>query len=812
MRMPLSWLAEHVAHGLDPEALAERLDMTGTAVESIERRGVPDADGNLARFVVGRVISAEQHPNADRLRVCVVDTGDAEPRQIVCGAPNVAAGQHVPVALPGALLPGSDRPLGTAKLRGVESNGMICSARELELGEDHAGIMVLADAPTPGTPVGEILPIAGETVLDLEITSNRPDCLSIAGLAREIAAVTGHGYCPPVTDPPVAQGPGRTADHLAVRVDDPDLCSRYLARVLVDVTVAPSPEWLQRRLDAAGMRPISNVVDITNYVMLLTGQPLHAFDLDRVAGPEIVVRRARAGERIVTLDGQERLLSAEMLLICDGEGPTAVAGVMGGGDSEVEATTTRVLLEAATFDGPSVMRASVALGLRTESSARFEKGLRPELAQRGSDLACRLIAEICGGKLVEEPLDVAAAVPELPLVTMRHARAAALLGMEVDPDVAVDILTRLGCTIVEAGRETLSVRVPFERAGDLTREADLIEEVGRIHGYEHVEAALPRSATPGGRTPMQTLRERVADRLVTRGFSEIVGYRFVPADDLDRLGLAADDPRRNLVRLAHPISEEFAVMRRATLPGLLRAAAHNQARQRPGGRIFEIGRVYSPREDGMADETDLASVLVFGPQGGGHWRSREEAFDLHSGLGLMADLAGLAGARPVAVANEAPYFHPRRQARLEADGAIVGWVGEVHPRVLREFEVRGPATMLVLSFAGLMAAASSGLARYEPVLTVPASTRDLSLVLDEEVSAARVLAVARAAGGALVRAVRVFDRYTGEGIGAGRVSLAIRLEIADPERTLVDAEIDAPVAAVVAALTSELGAELRGRS
>jgi phenylalanyl-tRNA synthetase beta chain len=810
VRLPLSWLADHVAHELTADVLALRLAASGTNVEEVIEHRVSDADGNLANFRVGRVIEAVKHPDADRLRVCQVDTSDGEPRQIVCGAANVVTGLTVAVALPGALLPGAQEPLRVVKLRGVESQGMICSARELGLGQDHAGIMELQDGLTPGAPLADALPIS-ETVIDLEITSNRPDCLSITGLAREVAAFTQTRYCPPVDAEPPADGPGSVGDYVALRVDAPDLCPRYMARVLVDVEVGPSPIWLAARLEAAGMRSISNVVDVTNYVMLLTGQPLHAFDLDKLAGPEIVVRRAAAGEPITTLDDVQRTLDPDVLAICDADRPMVIAGIMGAADCEVSDTTRRIMLEAATFDGPNILRTSLRLGLRSESSSRFEKRLPTELPPRAMAIACRMLIETCGAVLVPGTLDACEPIPQRPPVVLRHGRAETILGVPVAPERSVEILTRLGFGVEELP-DGLRVQVPFERAGDVTREIDLIEEVARIEGFDQIPAVLPRTAVAGGRSPAQALREKLADRLVTRGVSEIISYRFVPEADADRLQMSAEDPRRNVVRLAKPMSEEMAVMRRSMLPGLLRAAAHNQAHQRPSGGLFEIGRTYAPREDGLADEREFVAVLRFGPPSAEHWRATPGTLDIHSGIGLFADLTSVVGVSVHPEANDAPYFHPARQARMRSGQEIMGWVGEMHPLVLRNFDVRGPVVAVVIPLDALLAAAVTGARLYQPILNVPVSTRDIAVVVADTVTSEQVLGVARRAGGALVRVARIFDRYVGARIGAGRVSLALRLEIADPERTLTDAEIEAPVAAVVAALVGELGAELRGGS
>ena len=810
MRLPLSWLDDHVAHGLSAQDLAVRFAASGTNVEEVIQHRVSDTGGNLANFRIGRVIEASQHPDADRLRVCRVDTGDAELRQIVCGAPNVATGQTVAVALPGALLPGAEAPLRVAKLRGIESQGMICSARELGLGQDHDGIMELQDGLTPGAPLADWVPIS-ETVIDLEITSNRPDCLSITGLAREAAAFTETRYCPPVESEPPADGLGKVDDYVKLRVDAPDLCPRYMARVLVDVEVGPSPLWLAARLEAAGMRAISNVVDVTNYVMLLTGQPLHAFDLDQLAGPEIVVRRASACEPITTLDDIDRMLDSETLAICDAARPMVIAGIMGAADCEVSDSTTRLMLEAATFDGPNILRTSLRLGLRSESSSRFEKRLPAELPARAMAIACRMLIEICGAKLVPGTLDACEPIPDRPPVVLRDGRVETILGVPVGRAESADILGRLGFDVAE-GTDGLVVRVPFERAVDVTREIDLVEEVARLRGFDQIPALLPRTAVAGGRTIAQTLRERLADRLVARGVSEIISYRFVPEADADRLRMSPDDPRRTVVRLARPMSEEMAVMRRSMLPGLLRAASHNQAHQRSSGALFEIGRTYAPRDDGLADEREFVAVLHFGAPTSDHWRTPGGVLDIHTGIGLFGDLASVAGVEVRAEPNDAPYFHPVRQARMRSADSIVGWVGQLHPLVLRNFDVRGPAVAVVIPTDELLSAAPTGARAYAPILGVPVSTRDIAVVVADDVMAEQVLTVSRRVGGALVRDARVFDRYVGERIGVGKVSLAIRLAIADPERTLTDAEIETPVSAVVDALREELGAELRGGS
>lgn len=804
MRLPVGWLADHVDLDLTPDELAERLNLTGTAVEAVHRAGLDPATAD--HVVVGRVLAADPHPDADRLRVCRVDVGDSEPVQIVCGAPNVAAGQRVAVARPGAVLPGGLK-LKKAKLRGVESHGMICSETELELGTESDGIMVLEDDSAPGTPLVSALPAASQAILELELTSNRPDCQSIAGMGREVAAVLDRDFRPPDRSEPPAEGSGEVGDHVALRVEAPDLCPRYMARVFEDVVVAPSPAWLRHRITAAGMRPISNVVDVTNYVMLLTGQPLHAFDLDNLAGAEIVVRRAHEDERVVTLDDIERRLDPSMLAICDATRPGVIAGIMGAADVEVDADTTRVLLEAANFDGPTILRTQLKLGLRSESGGRFEKGLSPALPPEAMAIASRMLVELCGARMVPGTLDAYEPVDPPRSIRLRHARIERLLGAPVDPAESAAILRRLECE-VEEGDEAHIVRPPVFRAGDLTREADLIEEVGRVRTYATITPRLPRTIGRGRRSPRQELRERIARRAADLGLSQAITYAMVPADDADRLGIPDDDPRREMIRLAHPLSEDMAVLRRSMLPGLLRAAAHNQSRQRAHGGLFEFGRTYAPASEGMADEREWFAALRFGAPDTDHWRAPSAPVDFFSAKGMAESIAAIAGVAVTAHANQARYFHPARQARLEGGGATVGWVGEIHPLVLDAFDVRGPAAAVVIDLAALLGAAPTAPTAFADLVTVPVSTRDLAVVVDDETPSARLPELARAAAD-LVRSAEVFDRYAGDQVPEGKVSLALRLSIADPGRTLTDEQIDAQVAAVAAALEGELGATLR---
>jgi phenylalanyl-tRNA synthetase beta chain len=829
MRVPYAWLREHCDPGIGADELAERLAMTGTEVERVTTLGPPAGDG----FVVGRVLSREPHPDADRLSVCRVEVGEGEARTIVCGAPNVDAEQTVAVALPGARMPGGEK-LRKAKLRGVASEGMILSAAELELGEDSDGIMVLEDGPAPGTALAEALPL-GESVLELEVTPNRVDCLGVYGVAREVHAISAAPLGPePWTEDAPAEGEGDVADYASVAVQVPDLCPRFTARVFTDVTVAPSPAWLQARLAAAGQRPINNVVDITNYVMLLTAQPLHAFDLDRVPEGALTVRSAERGETLTTLDGVGRSFDAETVLVCDANGPSGIAGIMGGQVSEVSAETTRVLLEVANWNGTNILRTSRQLGLRSEASSRFEKQLHPELCIRAQRIASRLMIELCGAKLVPGTIDVAAEVPAPIVLTLRGARVEGLLGMPIPQADQVAYLERLGFGVEIAG-EDLIVTVPPDRHHDVTREVDLIEEVGRVHGLdEHLPATLPgASGQAGGLTREQRLRRRAEDTMRDLGFDEIVGWSFTDTGEAGRLRIPAGDDRAEPIAIANPLSEDQSAMRTTLLGSLLDAAQGNRARGADRLALFESGRVYlksSPAGPEHAHEEEDRPVsplagefvgeraapfhephrlggLACGPLVARSWRGGEEAADFFSLKGVLEALAAQLGVSPSFEPLEEPFLHPGRAAAVLVAGAPAGWIGEVHPLVCREWDLDA-ASGFEIELAALVATASAGEEIYEDVTSFPAVYQDLAVVLGGEVPAAGVRDAVLASGGELLRSAEVFDLYEGKQLGVGRKSLALRLEFRADDRTLTDEEVAAVRASIEAALI-DIGGAIR---
>jgi phenylalanyl-tRNA synthetase beta chain len=834
MRVPWSWLREYCDPGLPVEELGELLALRTTELERISVVGPPSADG----FVVGRVLKVERHPNADRLSVCEVETGD-QVRTIVCGAPNVAAGQIVPVALPGALLPEGGE-LGRAELRGVTSDGMILSEAELQIGDDADGIAVLDQMPvasssatpgaagsagslTSGAPLRDALPLA-EPVLELEVNSNRVDCLGVYGVAREVHAFTGAPLAPPPWEGDTeAAGEGEASDYASVTVEVPDLCPRFTARVFTEVTIGPSPLWLKARLVAAGQRPINNVVDITNYVMLLTAQPLHAFDLDRVPGGELIIRTAAEGERMTTLDGVERSFDSESVLVCDRSGPSGVAGIMGGQDSEVSESTARVLLEVATWNGANILRTSRKLGLRSEASNRFEKQLHPELAIRAQRVASRLMVDLCGARLVPGTIDVAAEPPPAPRVRLRSGRADALLGMRIEPELCATYLERLGFGVQHDGDDLLA-DVPAHRYGDVSREVDLVEEVGRIHGYqEHLPATLPRASGRGRLTREQALRRRAEDVMRQLGFDGVVTLSLVDPEVPRRLRISPGDARGAPIRVSNPLSSEHSELRTTLLSSLLDVARYNLARGAERVAVFESGRVYVAKGSAApgsvlsgefagertppAFEPHCIGALAVGPPAPPSWGMDERPADLFALKGVLEGLAAQLGVRVELEPLAEPFLHPGRAARVLLGGQEAGWLGELHPLVCRRWDLER-ATAFEIRLAELVAASPMGAEQYEDVITYPAVHQDLAIVVDEDLPAARVREAVLTGGGELLRSARIFDLYRGEQVGPSRKSLALRLEFRAPDRTLTDGEVAERREAIKEAL-SQIGGSLR---
>ena len=767
MKVPLDWLREYVDYQGSTRDLVDRLTISSCNVQHVFRRGVADEDGNLGLFRVGRVLEAGKHPNADRLQLCTVDVGESEPRQIVCGAWNFGAGATVAVALPGAVLPGGQK-LERAKLRGSVSDGMILSERELELGHDQTGILVFDEPVEPGTPLADVLPL-GETVVEVETTPNRPDLLSVYGLAREVSAL----FDVQLSEPPGAD-PERSANEpVDITVEDPEGCPVYIGRSFSAANVGPSPPWLKARLVAAGMRPISNVVDVTNYVMHALGNPLHVFDRTRLAEGRIVVRRARPGEEITTLDGNLRRLDERDLVIADAREPVAIAGIMGSQASEVDEESTELLLEAANFEPLTILRTSERLGLRTEGSNRWEKGVDPYLAGQAASLATELFVEIAGARWTGET-EVRGNLPEPTAITYRPERADHLIGLATPRTDQVHILERLGFDVAENPSNTvLLVTVPTWRARDVTREVDVVEEIARMRLSE-VPYTLPRRSEMFGRlSKEQRLRRLVEDVLVGCGFYEA----YTPS-------LVAHDENPKALRIPEPQSSEQAVLRTRILPGLIEAARTNLAVGNSDVALFEIARVYLPNGDGLPEERwGLAAVTE-----GGFSPAKGAVETLHETLHL----------EPGFERTKATLYHPGKAASFTG-----GVVGELEPGLLE-----GAWGALEVDLATVFAQVPER-REYEDVITYPALRLDLAFVVAEDVPAGDLIETAREVAGTELHTARVFDVYHGEQIPAGKKSVALALEFRSPERTLTDEDGARLREAIVHALRDRVGAELR---
>ena len=789
MRVPVSWLREFVPIEMDVEALADRIDAHGIKVEGIER---PWA--GLEGVVVARVIDVRDHPNSEKLCLATVDDGHG-PVQVVVGIRNMSAGDLVPWAKPGSRVPMLDEPLGAKPLRGEMSNGMLCSPRELAISHEHeTGILLLPEELPVGADLKSVLGL-DDAVLDIEVEPNRPDFLSVYGVARETSSILGVPLAE--SDTTVEEDPEHADEVATVELRAPDGCPFYLARVLRGASTGSTPLHAQARLTAAGMRPVAPIVDATNYAMLELGQPLHAFDLQRLAGPGIVVRRAESGERLVTLDDVERELTKEDLLICDLEGPVAIAGIMGGQTSEVSESTTDVLLESAYFTRTGIIRTARRLGLHSEASHRFERGTDPEGVERAARRGAALIAEWTGARVLSGVAE-AGGPPERRWVSMRASRATALLGYPVTPPDAAAVFEALRMTHREES-DVVEVEVPGHRV-DIEREVDLVEEVVRIQGYERVGATIPRSREPGGLPEGYAFARRVRDALVRTGLREAKPLPFVSEDDLVLMG------DRDAIPLANPLRAEEAWLRTRVLPGLLHTAARNQRWGTGSVSIFEVGTVF--RSADPVDERRQVGFVLCGAAGEG-WTADGREFDvldargvveaLFEGLGVDGWTLGDALAEP---------FHPGRSARITLEDRPVGLIGELHPRRASSLEIEGRVAVVELELEALRAAASRDL-RLVEAPRFPPVRRDLAFVIDEDVPAGVVQAALEAAGGELLDRSVLFDVFRGGAIPEGRKSLAFALEFRAPDRTLTDEGVDPVVGAIVDVLRSELGAELR---
>lgn len=815
MRVPLSWLREYVDVDLSPRALADELTMRGMEVNDIEIGGAEWTD-----VVVGRVLQVDRHPNADTLWLTRVDVGDAGGElEIVCGAQNLEVGQLVPVALVGALLPG-DRRIERSKIRGVVSNGMLCSAIELGLGTDADGIHILGtgDELPIGQPLSEVV---GEIVLDVDVKPNRGDALSMVGLAREIAAFTGSELRIP--EPSWTEEPDEpVASHVSVRIEDAELCPRFTALFFDGVRNGPSPDWMQRRLIAAGMRPISAVVDVTNYVMHELGQPQHAYDADGIPGGAIVVRRARDGETLETIDHVTRQLDERMLVIADRERPIGLAGIMGGASTEVSERTERVILESAVFHGPTIRNAARRLGLRSEASMRHEKGIGPDLPRLAAHRAAQLLAEITDARIASGMVDNDPGPHPPRRVDVDLGRMRRLLGFAVDMDRARELLAPLGFEVAGEG-DAIGVTVPSHRL-DVGVAADVAEEVARAHGYERIEGRLPEAGLPPYRPDPSGPRHAIRHVLAGMGLDEVVTHALIGPEDLARAGL--DPAAPHLVRLFNPLSEEHSILRPSMAPSLLSGLAENARRRRPDAWLFDLGKVYWHGGEATTDRERRADTA-----GTGRFESWElgialsgsatpavpgepaHAADVATLKGIVDALHDALGApRPTYRAEDPherhPHRHPGRTGLIcDASGRPYGSLGEVHPRTIERWDLAGRPVDASIDVDRLLGLVPERTASRTPPSAQPVD-RDLAVVVDETTSIGELLRVARMSAGPLLDELHLFDVYRGDQVGEGRVSYAISFRF-QPTAAGDERAVDKALNKVRGSLRHHLGAEIR---
>lgn len=813
MNVSYKWLSEYIdLHGYTGEQLAELMTSGGIEIDVVESR-----NKGVTGVVVGHVLTREKHPDADKLSVCTLDVGGPEVLQIVCGAKNVAAGQLVPVATIGAVLPG-DFAIKRAKLRGVESQGMICSAKELGLNdkllpkEQQEGILVLPEGTPIGASILDVLAIDDE-VLELDLTPNRSDCLSMLGVAYEVGALTGRPVKLP--DNRVSDAAELASAHVSVRIEAKEQCSHYSARYIKGVKIGPSPQWMQNRLMAAGIRPISNVVDITNFVMLEYGQPLHAFDADKVEGGRIVVRMAREGEVLATLDGQERKLDSSMLVITNGSEPIALAGVMGGADSEVTDGTVNILLESARFDGGTIRKTSRQVGLRSESSVRFEKGVDPARVVPALDRAAALMEKYADGLVLEGIVQELAEQPQQTVVNVSIAKINRYLGTDLSKLQIETIFGRLQFPFELSTDGVFTVQTPSRR-GDITRDVDLIEEVARLFGYDNIPTtAIEGAATPGALTKPQAIRRELRKRLTDAGLHEVISYSFTHPDRT-KLFPALTGANLYPVRLALPMSEDRSVLRTSLLPQLLETAAYNRNRKNDDVAIFEIGSVFHTDEAELTrlpHEKHRLAILLTGNKNIAAWNRKAEAYDFYDIKGMVetiTDLLGVSGDISYEAAQP-EHMHPGRTAAIVFAGdrgpVTIGYMGQLHPTTQNDHDL-GDTYVLEVELAPLYDAASFDIV-YKALPRYPAMERDIAVVLNRDVEAGKLVSTVRETAGELLESVRIFDIYTGEKLGADKKSVALSLVYRHAERTLTDEEVTELHGKVVANLEQSFAAELR---
>jgi phenylalanyl-tRNA synthetase beta chain len=796
MKLPISWLKEYIDFDLSPQELANELMLTGTAVESLSETG----SGNEG-VIIGEVLSVEKHPNADKLSICQVRIPNEE-LTIVCGAPNVRAGIKVPVAVPGAKLK-NGLVVEKRGIRGVESSGMICSETELGIGDDASGIMILPDDTKLGESLDEALGLS-DWVLELEITPNRPDCMSVIGIAREVSAITGNPLRFPAIDFTESAAPVESkAD---IEVLDEELCPRYIGMVIDDIKIGESPNWMKKRLLAAGMRPINNAVDVTNYVLLETGQPLHAFDWEKLQGHKIIVRRAKANEQMVTLDGVDRRLDNEVLVIADENRAVAIAGVMGSENSEVGDSTKTILLESAYFKPQNVMSTARKLGLLTESAARFEKGVDPTNTEFAAKRAIMLLQELCGGQVLKGKIDNYPKPIRPRQISLRPKRVNDILGTSLSSKKIASRIESLGLT-AQVKDDYLSVTVPTFRQ-DLEREIDLIEEVARLEKYDSITSTLPcNNGSTGGLSQSQKLLEQIENILVGAGLWEAMSYSLIGQQTLANMNLPKDDIRLKTIKLLNPLSDESDTLRTTLIPGLIQSAKHNLSRNQYDVQLYEKGKIFARNENSFGENFSIA-VLLTGNWHSKSWWGSDEPVDFFDLKGIIEQIIDALNIEKFTFKRSVDsIYHPGVSADIMIDNLKVGSFGQINPIVTANFQLPAEVFVAEMKFSAL-ASLSKEVNGFREIPKFPSIERDISLLTDVSVASRDIVYQIKSLGGELLKNVQVFDLYTGKNIPEGKKSLAFSLQYRSDERTLTDGEVDKIHSKIIDALKDK-GYEIR---
>ena len=795
MKLPMSWLSDYMdMTGITPKEYADRLTMTGSKVEGVENLGE-----ELDKVVVGKVLECEPHPDSDHLSVCQVDAGTGEVLQIVCGAPNVKAGIKAPVALHGSTLPGGVK-IKKGKLRGVMSNGMLCAHDELGISEGllgyepEYGILILSDDIEIGTDIKDVFGL-NDNVVEFEITSNRPDCFSIIGLARESALTFDKKFTVPEVK--FTQNSDKIEDTLSVSVEDKDKCLRYCAKMVKNVKIGPSPKWMRERLNACGVRSINNIVDITNYVLLEYGQPMHAFDLRDLEDNKIVVRRAADGEIIKTLDEQDRTLTNDDLVIADGKRAVAVAGVMGGFNSEVKEDTATVVFESATFDGASVRLTAQRIGLRTEASSRYEKGLDYNNTVPAVERACQLVEELGCGEVCSGMIDIMGNVGESRTIPFRPEKINKFLGTEVSVE---EMLKYFEALEIKVDMDSMTVTPPSFRP-DLEGEADIAEEVARFYGYDKIPTTLLNGeATRGGKNAQQKLSDKISELLCAQGMNEIYTMTFISPSNFDKLNIPADSTLRNVVKITNPLGEDTSVMRTTTVPSMMDILSRNYNYRNASARLFELGKIFLPKDSQKLPDEPV--VITFGMYG-----ADEDFFTLKGAAEALLEQLNIKGVSYTAVKDN-PMYHPGRCAAVLVNGRQIGVFGEIHPSVSKKYDVEVPCYIAELSFDAVMENIDDD-KKYKSLPKFPAVTRDLAMLVDKSIAVAQIEDVIKKSSGKLLEEVKLFDVYEGKQIPEGKKSVAYSAVFRAEDRSLTGEEIQEVFDKVLKNLEKELNAQLR---